>query len=283
MRTQFSAFTALMVVTIALALQPTAQADLVNITDGTSTFQWDPDDGTNTLSSAYGNYSITFAPMLRYTNSADGLNTRTMANFQGSGVTKATVSNTVVNVGDSSVMNVTFGTQNGLSAPETDISMTLFFQISTNEYGGRLDYTMAVRNDSGGDLDVELFQYYDWDITSTQNSGQDFQWRGFDGFVQTGSGSPQDQVFHGTSSLDNWEVAVWDTIQTKLEQNQDLTNSGTPFGPDDMTAAFGWDLGTMADGQTNGVSLLIEGIPEPSSAVLLTLACLGGALIRRQR
>ena len=129
MRTQFTAFTALMVVTIALALQPTAQADLVNITDGTSTFQWDPDDGTNTLSSAYGNYSITFAPMLRYTNSADGLNTRTMANFQGSGVTKATVSNTVVNVGDSSVMNVTFGTQNGLSAPETDISMTLFFQI----------------------------------------------------------------------------------------------------------------------------------------------------------
>ena len=283
MRTTVSTFTALMVVTIALSLQPTANADLVNITDGTSTFQWNPDDGTNTLSSAYGNYSFTFAPMLRYTNSADGLKTRTMANFQGSGAKKANVSNSVVNVGDSAVMNVTFGTQNGLSSPVTDLSMTLVFTVSTNEYGGRLDYAMAVRNDSGRNLDVELFQYYDWDITSNQNSGKDFQWRGFDGFVQTGSGGPQEQVFHGTTSLDNWEVAEWETIKTKLESNGDLTNSGTPFATADMTAAFGWDLGTMANGQTNGVSLLIEGIPEPSSAMLLTLACLGGALIRRKR
>ena len=274
---------ALIFASSALGLQQEVKADLVNITDGTSTFQWNPDDGTNTISSVYGNYSFTFAPMLRYTNSADGLNTRTMANFQGSGVKKANVSNSVVNNGNTAIMSVVFGTQNGLSAPVTDINMTLAFTLSSNEYGGSLDYQMAVVNSSGRALDVELFQYYDWDVTSNQNSGIDYQWQGHDGFVQFGSGGPDQRVFHGTTNLDNWEVAAWDTIETKLNSNGDLTNSGTPFATADMTAAFGWDLGTMANGAVEAVSLRMEGIPEPNSAVLLAIVCLGGALSRRRK
>jgi hypothetical protein len=262
---------------------PGVHGDLVNITDGTSTFQWNPDDGTNTISSAYGNYSFTFEPMLRYTNSADGLKTRSMANFLGSGVRKATVSNSVVNVGESAVMNVSFGTQNGLSPAVADLDMLLVFTISTNEYGGVLDYAMVVDNVSGGDLDVELFQYYDWDVTTNQNSGSDYVWRGFEGFVQVGSGGPEQQVFHGTGSLENWEVAPWDSIKTNLLANGDLSNNGTPFATADMTAAFGWDLGTMADGSTQGVTMLIEGIPEPSSALLLTLGCLATSVLRRRK
>ncbi|MCH2179924.1 MAG: PEP-CTERM sorting domain-containing protein [Mariniblastus sp.] len=273
----------LLVFFVFLAGNPDLQADLVNITDGTSTFQWDPDDGTNSLSSDYGNYFAKFSPLLRYTNTVEGLKTRGLANFTGSGVKKAAVSHTVVNVGNSAVMNVTFGTQNGLSPVVEDLNMTLVFSVGTNEYGGVLDYAMAVQNVSGRDLDVELFSYYDWDIVTNQNSGSDFVWRDYDGFVQVGSGGPDQQVFHGTSSLQNWEVAAWNTLESKLLSNGDLSNSGTPFATADMTAAFGWDLGTMADGETRGVTLLIEAIPEPNSALLLAITCFAASLVRRRK
>ena len=273
----------LLVFFVFLAGNQDLQADLVNITDGTSTFRWDPDDGTNSLSSDYGNYFAKFSPLLRYTNSVEGLKTRGLANFTGSGAKKASVSHTVVNRDNLAVMNVTFGTQNGLSPVVEDLNMTLVFSVGTNEYGGVLDYAMAVQNVSGRDLDVELFSYYDWDIVTNQNSGSDFVWRDYDGFVQVGSGGPDQQVFHGTSSLQNWEVAAYNTLESKLLSNGDLSNSGTPFATADMTAAFGWDLGTLADGESRAVSLLIEAIPEPNSALLLAITFFAASLVRRRK
>ena len=277
--------TGLLSVVATVGIFSTSHADLVSITDGTSTFEWDPDAGTNTISSVYGNYSFSFMPMLRYTNAATGLSTRTMSEFQGSGVFKSVVTHSVQNNGSTGSMVVEFGTQNGLSPPTVDLEVLLNFAIDTNQYGGVLNYDMTVNNVSASTQNnVEMFQYYDWDVVSNQNSGQDFTWEGFDGFLQVGSGSPDQQVFHGTDDLSNWEVAAWDTIQTKLLANGSLTNSGTPFAVADMTAAFGWNVGSMAAGSSTAThDFLIQGVPEPGSAAILMIGFLGTALIRRRK
>ncbi len=278
--------TALLSVIATVGIFSTSHADLVSITDGTSTFEWDPDSGTNTITSVYGNYSAAFMPMLRYTNSADGLSTRTMANFQGSGVRKSVVTNSVQNNGSTGSMVVEFGTQNGLSTPTVDLRVLLDFAISSNPSGSVLNYSMTVDNVSAStQTNVEMFQYYDWDIVDNQNTGQDFIWEGFDGFLQVGSSTAgQPGVFHGTDNLSNWEVAEWDSIQVKLLANDPLANSGTPFAVGDMTAAFGWNVGSMAAGSSTGPnSFLIEGIPEPGSAAILMIGFLGTTLIRRRK
>lgn len=90
-------------------------------------------------------------------------------------------------------------------------------------------------------------------------------------------GASDETVFHGTNSFENWEIGEWDTIQAKLPDNGDLTNSGTPFGPGDMTADFGWDVGTIDTGQIKNVGLVMEGIsaiPEPSHTILLGIGLL---------
>lgn len=276
---------ALLSFAMTTAMFSTSHADLLSITDGTSTFEWDPDAGTNTISSVHGNYSFSFMPMLRYTNSANGLETRSMAEHQGAGVNKSVTTHSVQNNGSTGSMAVEFGTQNGLSSPVVDLEVLLNFEIDTNQYGGVLTYDMTVNNISGRTQNnVEMFQYYDWDVATNQNTGQDFSWEGFDGFLQVGSGSPDQQVFHGTDDLSNWEVAAWDTIQVKLLANGSLTNSGTPYAVGDMTAAFGWNVGSMAAGAstaTNG--FLIQGVPEPGSAAILMIGFLGTTLVRRRK
>ena len=76
--------------------QPAVNADLINITDGTETFTWDPDNGTNTFSSAWGNYSFAFVPMLRYVSPASGLSTFDMGDHSGPGVFRDVVTNSAM-------------------------------------------------------------------------------------------------------------------------------------------------------------------------------------------
>ena len=279
--------TALIVGLLLLAAPSSACADLVNITDGTSTFTWDTETGASSISSVHGDYSVRFDPLVRYTNSADGLQTRGVASFEGSGTQRAVVSNTVQNIGSVALVTVDYGTRNGDDPLATDLQLTLALVILSNEFGGSLTYAMELENVSSTDQqDVEMFQYYDWDVGgTTQNTGDRLSLSGLEGFLQQGPAEDQ-RVFHGTTDWEAWEVAEWETIRTRLLNNGSLTNSGTPFGPGDMTAAFGWNVGTLGTGEIKNVRLVMEGIsaiPEPGHGLLLMLGLLGGLLYRQRK
>lgn len=258
-------------------LQGECSADFVNITDGTSTFLWNTDTGESSISSVHGNYSTTFEPMIRYRNSADGLQTRTAATFEGSGTQRAVVSNTVQNIGSVGLVTIDYGTIDGGNPLINDLQLTIALVIGTNDFGGTLTYAMELENIGATSLtDVEMFQYYYWDVGGvSSNTGSRWNTSEFQGMIQ--QGASDETVFHGTNSFENWEIGEWDTIQAKLPDNGDLTNSGTPFGPGDMTADFGWDVGTIDTGQIKNVGLVMEGIsaiPEPSHTILLGIGLL---------
>ncbi len=279
-------FSAVAISALTLFGQPAnCSADLVNITDGTSTFIWDTETGDSFISSVHGDYSATFEPMVRYRNSADGLQTRTAATFEGDGSKRAVVSNTVQNIGAVGLVTTDYGTIDGTNPLVDDLQLTIALVISTNDFGGTLTYAMELENSGSTALtDVEMFQYYDWDVGGiSDNTGGRWTTSEFEGMVQ--QGAADQTVFHGTNVFENWEVGEWDTIQAKLLSNGDLTNSGTPFGPGDMTAAFGWDIGTMNVGQIKNVGLVIEGIsaiPEPGHAIVLGLGLIAGLIYRKR-
>ena len=276
-----------LIILLALLAWPSpGWADLVNITDGTSTFTWDTESGASSISSVHGNYSVRFDPLVRYTNSADGLQTRGVASFEGTGSQRAVVSNMVQNIGSVALVTVDYGTRNGNDAPVTDLQLTLAMVILSNEFGGSLTYAMELENVSSTEQqNVELFQYYDWDVGgTTQNTGDRFSLADLEGFVQQGPTEDQ-RVFHGTTVWENWEVSEWGTIRDKLLDNASLANHGTPFELGDMTAAFGWNVGKLGSGENKNVGLVMEGIsaiPEPTHGLLFLLGLLGG-LTRRQR
>ena len=260
-------------------------ADIVNITDGTSTFLWNTDTGESAISSVHGNYSTAFVPMIRYQNLADGLQTRTAAAFEGSGSQRAVVSNSVQNIGSVGLVTIDYGTIDGNNPIVNDLQLTIALVIGTNDFGGTLTYAMELENVGSTDLTaVEMFQYYDWDVGGvSSNTGSRWNTSEFQGMIQ--QGASDETVFHGTNSFENWEIAEYDSIEPKLLANGDLTNSGATFGPGDMTAAFGWDIGTMSAGQTKNVGLFIEGIaaiPEPSHTILLGIGLLTGIGYRRR-
>ncbi len=276
-------FAALVMIAVTFSTQPTAHADLIDITDGTNSFAWDPDNGTSSFSSSWGNYSFAFVPMLRFVSPASGLDTFTMGDYSGPGVYRDIVTNSAVNAGDTGSQNVQFGTQNGLGSPTQHLEVDLNFTVSSNSLGAIVNYSMTVTNVSGSALSgVELFSYYDWDIGGTnQNAGLDATRDGFTGFDQLGPVS--EVVFHGTDNLQNWEVAPWDTLRTKLLANGTLANSGTPFAVADMTAAFGWNIGTLDPGESFTVNFLIKPIPQisvvsPDSYLVTRGSYIGGGV-----
>ena len=281
------------IATAIASTQTTVHADLVDVTDGTSTFTWDPDNGTNTLTTSFDpNISFSFTPLLRYRRPAGSppaggaITTIDMAD-------KATGSDRLTNSVNNSGSTATAHADVSFSDPFLGIQdlfdVDFSFSIGSTPFGDPdLLYSITVTNVSGMSItDVELFQYYDWDLITNQNSGEDSSMGGFTGFMQRVSpadGDPDTMaMFHGTDNLENWEVDDWDNIITKLSAptHGSLSNSGTPYAVADMTAAFGWNLGTMNAGDSFTVNLLIRGIPEPGSTLLLL--GLGGIWLARHR
>lgn len=264
---------------VTIATSSIGTADLTNITDGTNTFQWDPDDGTTLLAASFDtNYSFAFTPMLRYRRPPGGFGGGLITTVPFADLTSGADgvdSNSVINAGDTGSQHIDIQFTQVLPPSTTDLfDVDLSFTISSTPAGDTtLNYTMTVTNVSGVDRpDVELFSYFDWDLINNQNSGEDFTIGSFTGFIQRVNPAAGDPVtmnaFHGTDDFQNWEVADWDSIETKLLANGNLTNSGTPYAVADMTGAFGWDLGTMAAGESFTVNLFITTFIDTVEAVV---------------
>ena len=272
--------------TVVFATHHEIKADAISISDGSTSFSWNAETGSASLVSTLGGtVSIpSFEPMVRYTNFWSATSTRGAQTYsQSSGVRTVFVNNSASNSGSVGTMTVNYGYRNGLSSPVNELTATYTFAVSTTALGGKVDYSLSLRNNAGRTLsNVSLFNYWDMDLSSSGDSGS---WLtlpdGTYGIVQEGG---TQRAFHSPTDGGSWEVASSSAnLENDIKNGGNLSNSGAPFGPGNMTAAFGYSLGSMSSGSSQSFDFDLQSIPEPGSAFIITLACVAVGAIRRRR
>ncbi|MCH2180242.1 MAG: hypothetical protein MK106_15730 [Mariniblastus sp.] len=271
--------------TVVFATQHEIKADAISISDGSTSFSWNAETGSASLVSTLGGtVSIpSFEPMVRYTNFWSSTATRGAQTYsQSSGVRTVFVNNSASNSGNVGVMTVNYGYRNGLSSAVNELTATYTFAVSTTDLGGKVDYSLKLQNNAGKTLsNVSLFNYWDMDLASADSGSWLTLPDGTTGIVQEGGTK---RVVHSPLDGGSWEVAALSAgLENDIATGGNLSNSGAPFGPGDMTAAFGNSLGSMSSGSSQTFDYSLQSIPEPSSAFVITLACVAVGAIRRRR
>lgn len=141
---------------------------------------------------------------------------------------------------------------------------------------------------SRGQNDAHFFPYIDYDLAGSTSNSATLQ-----SFGNTGGAM---QVTHTSGNFGwfeiqapgggvaGWEIAPFASLRTKLANAtvDNLSNSGSPFGPGDFTGAFQWSM-QMSDGQQARLRVIkgINAVPEPGT--LLAIGAGLAALAARRR
>jgi hypothetical protein len=141
---------------------------------------------------------------------------------------------------------------------------------------------------SRGANDAHFFPYIDYDLAGSFTNSATLQ-----SFSRTGGAM---QVTHTSGNfgwfevqapggdLTGWEITAFATTRGKLTNTtvDNLSNSGSPFGPGDFTGAFQWSM-QMSDGQQARLRVIkgINAVPEPGT--LLAIGAGLAALAARRR
>lgn len=250
-----------------------AWAAFIEITDGYSTFRFDttepPPAGNNTQLFTGGDpgNDVLFAHFnhLRVGGTTFALANGTVANAAGNSAT------------------VTYSSVGGVF----DVSTT--YVVSSLGGGPVLDVLTTVRNVAGGSLSGRLFDYFDPDLL------------GFDTDTAVASLNPfpaiqlSNSVSGRTATLSSptagaYQLSPYSALIDGIHNGSipSLDNTGSPFAPGDITAAFGTDFTLAAGGSrsfsSNFTAAAVPNpaaVPEPSSLALLGI--LGGVAALRLR
>ncbi len=154
---------------------------------------------------------------------------------------------------------------------------------------GILTIAFKVRNLADHTIPVHLFGYFDFDVNG------DFvddvaELGGVSNHIQhvadipQGTQNPADGVVIASSTgLAGWQISPFADILADLSDDNidNLSNSGSPFGPGDYTGAFQWSFELEPGGEFVGsLTKIVNVVPEPSSLLGLGL---GGALLLARR
>lgn len=123
---------------------------------------------------------------------------------------------------------------------------------STGPMAGVASQRMSITNNTGASLRLNLFCYLDADGCGTPE---------LDMAVSAGPGRirisdflqcQQDYLEFFALQSDRYEVSTYASLRARLLDNQvdDLTDTGLPLGPADVTAAFQWKDRILLPGQT---------------------------------
>ena len=162
-----------------------------------------------------------------------------------------------------------------------DITLDYAFEIA--EATRSLVWDVSVINASAATLDLVFYAYVDLDLEGS--FGNDLATGGPAGFHVTDGGTGFDLMIGSWSAADHFQIAPFPGLQTALDAMQgvgaaDLSDAGSPFGPDDFTGALQFDF-SLAPGGSQGFGMTL--IPEPATAIQLALGLLGLALAGRRR
>ncbi|MEW5884561.1 MAG: PEP-CTERM sorting domain-containing protein [Armatimonadota bacterium] len=141
---------------------------------------------------------------------------------------------------------------------------------------------------SRGSNDVHLFPYIDYDLAgSTSNSAALVSFGGTRGAMRVAHTSGNFGWFEMQApggGMSGWEIAAFAGLRTRLSNTtvDNLSNSGSPFGPGDFTGAFQWSM-QMSSGQQARLRVIkgINAVPEPGT--LLAIGAGLAALAARRR
>lgn len=294
MRYLFTMSTLLALLAAALPAA-TVRADLLSLTDGTSNFNYDTNSPGNVgLSGADGSDILAEMDwMLRFNSPGLGggsLNTR-LASIGGGGEAGAMIQSSVSAVPSQANVHydvdwVTLAFPDPIVAQMFDIDIE--YSLSTWESKPILAYSVTITNVSGFTQNgLSLANYVDYDLDGYDaDIGSIKEVNGNVGFTQRDKTTGR-QIFHGFDAVDAIQIQEWQSGANNLDDlflaGGDITNTGTEFGPGDMTAAFQWDFSLAA-----GESFTVNGftaVPEPSSFGLLAAigSATGIAIVLRRR
>jgi MYXO-CTERM domain-containing protein len=176
-----------------------------------------------------------------------------------------------------------------------DVSVT--YTLAGGSWGSGnalLNEDILIKNTSGAALDLQFFQYSDFDLGGT---------KGDDNVILSPANSPFELAYQWDSTVGLSEGIVtvnpyasrgdtglapniYNDLQDGGITDLSTTTSGLPLGPDDVEFAFQWDLSLASSGPDSEVliskikSLTLTPVPEPTTAVL---SLLGLALLAVRR
>jgi len=144
---------------------------------------------------------------------------------------------------------------------------------------GNLAPKLNITNTSGAQLDLNLFNYQDWDVNGSAG-GDTITWNGSVATVSQAATAIRITPFQTPSAV---QASGWPTLRNSLRDGSATTlvdGAGLPFGPGDGTFAFEFVL-SLASGESTTVAYVV---PEPSTGLLgaLGLVILGWSSRRRR-
>ena len=263
----------LMAVTVTicnLTFTIAARADILTITDGVSTFQYDSDSPNG------GNADLATTADILYQETWFFL----YEDVSGTQLVELT-NGTAVSVGNMGTL--TFA---GIGSGPTNAGFDIVLSYEVNDDAGTptLNYSAAVTNQSLAAQNVSLFNYFDHDVNGAGGDVATMNTITL-GSLTFGDDASGIESFRNFTAVTHYQFATFGSDLDGQIRNGTITSlddSGSPFGPADLTVALQWDL-SLASGQTTTIFGTVAAVPEPGSCSLLLVATIISLTRRRRR
>lgn len=247
------------------------------ITDGASSFGWTSASalsgaanhtgtggGTSNIFTSFGSPDQAFQEWWWYR--ANGVNTREFA------------------LSTEAAAPVVVGNHMTLSYREAEgFTSRLEYTINNVDGTTRVTGTNFITNDGNNVLDLDFFNYIDWDMGSSAGGDSAILLSGNPALRMrvTDSASPFVGEYRALDA-NNYQVGSFAGIRTLLTNTavNDFDNTGLPFGPGDFTGGVQWHF-TLNPGEQIALQTTRTLVPEPASMAALGLGI--AALMRRRR
>lgn len=273
MKTRQGALALAIVALIAMSVAPQASAVSLTLTSGSSTVEIDPDTSDGVFEWTIMDVSHLAQQWFWIRTDLDGLYDD--REYSIDEISAPTVSQPAANIVQ-------------LTYDDGDIEVEVKYILvgGPGLYTADLAETISITNNTDEEIEIDFFQYSDFDLGGTEDDGVVA--------VTGGNTATQFDVIAGVLLAETVvgrnpelsEVGIYSTTLDKLQDGSidDLDGSTYLEGPADLTWAFQWQGRPVQPGEALviGKDKLIEAIPEPGAGLMLA-AGLAGLVSRRRR